>query len=45
MKEQTIERRYNQLVTLLNIHPHKTELLKLVQQQIADDTVIVDTKQ
>jgi len=44
MNEQTFNRRYNQLVTLINIHPNKTELLNIMQQQIDDDTVIVDTK-
>ena len=44
MTEHTFNRRYNQLVTLINIHPNKTELLNIMQQQIDDDTVIVDTK-
>ena len=44
MNERTFDRRYNQLVTLLNIHPNKTELLNIMQQQLKDDTVIVDTK-
>ena len=44
MTERTFDRRYNQLVTLINIHPNKTELLNIMQQQLKDDTVIVDTK-
>ena len=41
MTEHTFNRRYNQLVTLLNIHPNKTELLNIMQQQVAEDTFIV----
>ena len=44
MNERTFNRRYNQLVTLINIHPNKTELLNIMQQQIKDDTVILDTQ-
>ena len=44
MNERTFNRRYNQLVTLINIHPNKTELLNIMQQQMKDDTVILDTK-
>ena len=44
MNEQTFDRRYNQLVTLVNIHPRKLELLNIMQQQIDDDTVRIDTK-
>ena len=44
MNEQTFNRRYKQLVTLVNIHPNKTELLNIMQQQIKDDTVILDTE-
>ena len=44
MNERTFDRRYNQLVTLINIHPNKTELLNIMQQQLKDDTVILDTK-
>ena len=44
MTEHTFNRRYNQLVTLINIHPNKLELLNIMQQQIEDDTVILDTK-
>ena len=44
MTEHTFNRRYNQLVTLLNNHPDKLELLNIMQQQLKDDTVILDTK-
>ena len=44
MNEQTFNRRFNQLVTLVNIHPHKTELLNIMQQQVVDESVIIDTK-
>ena len=43
MNEHTYTKRLNQLVTLLNNHKYKTELLNIMQQQLADDTVIVDT--
>ena len=44
MNEQTFDRRLNQLVTLLNVHPHKDELLNIMQQQLAEDCVTVNTK-
>ncbi len=44
MNEHTFNRRYEQLVTLVNIHPHKTELLNIMQQQLDDDSVILDTE-
>ena len=44
MNEQTFSRRYDQLVTLINIHPHKAELLNIMQQQLDDDSVILDTE-
>ena len=44
MNEQTFNRRYEQLVTLINIHPNKTELLNIMQQQLIDDTVILYTE-
>ena len=43
MTEHTFNRRYNQLVTLLNIHPNKEELIYIMQQQIDDDIVRLDT--
>lgn len=44
MNEQTFNRRLNQLVTLINNHRYKDELLNIMQQQIADDSVTVNTK-
>ena len=44
MNEQTFNKRYNQLVTLINNHKHKDELLNIMKQQLADDSVTVDTK-
>ena len=44
MNEHTFNRRFNQLVTLVNIHPHKKELLNIMKQQMAEDCVTVNTK-
>ena len=41
MKEQTFNRRFNQLVTLINIHPNRDELLRLMAEQVTDDTELV----
>ena len=41
MKEQTFNRRFNQLVTLINIHPNREELLRIMAEQVTDDTNIV----
>lgn len=41
MKEQTFNRRFNQLVTLINIHPNRDELLRIIAEQVTDDTNIV----
>ena len=41
MKEQTFNRRFNQLVTLINIHPNREELLRIMQEQVTDDTEII----
>ena len=41
MNEQTFNRRFNQLVTLINIHPQKDELLRLMTEQVTDDTEFV----
>ena len=38
MKEQTFNRRYNQLVTLIQNHPKRDELLHIMAEQVADDT-------
>ena len=41
MKEQTFNRRFNQLVTLVNIHPNRDELLQIMAEQVTDDTNFV----
>lgn len=41
MKEQTFNRRFNQLVTLINIHPNRDELLRIIAEQVTDDTEII----
>ena len=41
MNEQTFNRRFNQLVTLINIHPNRDELLRIIQEQVTDDTEII----
>ena len=41
MNEQTFSRRFNQLVTLVNIHPQKDELLRLMTEQVIEDTEVV----
>ncbi len=38
MNEQTFTRKLEQLVTILNFHPHREELLQLMEEQVADDT-------
>ena len=38
MNEQTFNRRFEQLVTLVNNHVHKDELLRIMTEQVADDT-------
>lgn len=43
MTKKTLNRRVTQLVTELNNHPYKEELLNIMQQQMLEDTVIVDT--
>jgi len=40
MNEQTFNRRFKQLVTLVSIHPHKDELLQIMADQVTDDTDI-----
>ena len=41
MKEHTFNRRFNQLVTLINIHPNRDELLRIMTEQVADDTEFI----
>lgn len=41
MNEQTFNRKFNQLVTLVNIHPNRDELLQIMMEQVTDDTEVV----
>ena len=41
MKEQTFNKRFDQLVTLINIHPNRDELLRIIAEQVTDDTNVV----
>ena len=43
MNERTFNIRKAELLRDINKHPHKDELLNIMQQQIADDNVIVVT--
>ena len=38
MNEQTFNKRFNQLVTLINVHPNRDELLRIMAEQVTDDT-------
>jgi len=37
MTQKTFERRLQQLTTLVENHPHKDELIAIMQEQIKDD--------
>ena len=41
MNEQTFNHRFNKLVTLINIHPNRDELLQIMLEQVTDDTEVV----
>jgi len=41
MNEQTFTRKLEQLVTLIDIHPNREEILQLMQEQVTDDTELV----
>ena len=41
MNEQTFNRRFEQLVTLIENHPHRKELLQIMTEQVLDDTNLV----
>ena len=43
MNKRTFQIRYAELLRDINKHPHKSELLNILSQQLADDTVKVDT--
>ena len=41
MNEHNFERRLQQLVTLVNYHPYREELLTIMAEQVADDSEFV----
>ena len=41
MNEQNFTRKLEQFVTELNNHPNKLELIRIMTEQVADDTFIV----
>ena len=41
MKLQTFSKHYNSLSKALSEHPHKTELLNILSQQLTDDTPVI----
>ena len=41
MTEQTYNRRLNQLIIEVENHTHCDELLKLMQEQLLDDTYVI----
>jgi hypothetical protein len=42
MTEQTYNRRLNQLIIEVKNHTQRNELLKLMQEQLIDDTYVVE---
>jgi len=43
MNKRTSEIRYQELIRDVKNHPHKDELLEIMQQQVADDTTTLRT--
>ena len=43
MSETTYVRRLTQLIDEVMQHPHKDELIKLAQEQLEDDTLVLPT--
>ena len=41
MNEQTFNKRFDQLVTLVNTHPNRDELLRIMVEQVTEDTNII----
>ncbi len=41
MTSKTFERRLQQLIEEIMQHPHKDELLRLAEEQLADDTLVL----
>ncbi len=44
MTERTFNIRKAELLRDINKHPHRDELLNIMQQQLIDDTVMMDTE-
>jgi hypothetical protein len=42
MTEQTYNRRLNQLIIEVENHTHQDELVKLMQEQLIDDTYVME---
>ena len=42
MRKQTQEIRFQELIKDIKNHPHKEELLLLMNEQVADDTLRID---
>jgi len=40
MNEETFQRRYEQLLTVVVNHPHKEELIAIMQEQVLDDELL-----
>lgn len=45
MTEKTFNRRLAQLQEEIMQHPHRDELLKLAQEQLVDDTLVLTDKE
>lgn len=41
MSEQTFSRRLQQLISQLENHPHREEIIKLASEQLIDDSTFV----
>lgn len=41
MTDKTFEKRLQQLIVEVMQHPHKDELLRLAQEQLLDDTLVL----
>jgi len=41
MTEYTFNRRLSRLIDEVILHPHRDELLKLAQEQLLDDTLVL----
>ena len=43
MTNRTSEIRYQELIREIKVHPHKDELIELINSQVLEDTYIVNT--